>query len=122
MPHELHLPDCFTKDCKFCQNEGILEFKHDGKSYPNAPCPVCRWYDLRVWLKRWCLNPNIAVWLWQHYSPRMTKAQRVKKRHDWRGFRRYNKRHEDLPNKFLKLTNTNEFNNNEKETPSPDRM
>jgi hypothetical protein len=95
----LKLRDCFTKDCKFCKNTGLLEFKREGKSYPNAPCPCCRYYDLREWLRRWDMDVNIAPWLWQHYSKDMPKVQK-QKLHDFRSHTLYAKK-DKIPNSFL---------------------
>ena len=62
---------CYTYDCPLCKGEGIVEFKQEDKTYPNAPCPACRFYELRKWLDRWCLDKNIAPWLWKFHRSKM---------------------------------------------------
>lgn len=99
---QIKLPDTFTKTCKVCGSTGILGFVQGGLNYPNAPCAVCRYDELRRWLRRWCLDANIASWLWKHYSKTLNKAQRNRMRHHFGG----KKRNEELPDEFLKRKNT----------------
>jgi hypothetical protein len=71
----------YSTACHICKSTGLIQFTQEGRTYPNTPCPACRYRDLKRWLRRWCLDPNIAPWLWKHYKPLIPRSQRSVIRH-----------------------------------------
>jgi len=99
--------EIFFINCKTCLNSGLIEFKRGECTYPNAPCPMCQYPALKKWLDRWCMDSNIAPFLWKHYDSLLPKKKTKQKRNLWRQTRHFfpkklKKEPEDLPDEFLK--------------------
>lgn len=73
----------FYAPCKTCENSGLIYFEHDGKHYPNAPCPVCRYDKLLHWCDRWFIERKIARYLRNQHIDESNRFVRGK-----RGFHR----------------------------------